>query len=89
MTGAVVAVEMPVVEDVEVAPTAGPVEPVVTQPGPEAAVHDDGEAVDRVEAQQDGDEGGGVVERRLHWVHAGPREGGRVVRLVVEVVNLN
>ena len=58
VTGAVVTVEMPVVKDVEVAPTARPVEPVMTQPGSDTAVHDDGEAVDRVEAQHDGDEGG-------------------------------
>ena len=89
MTGAVVAVEVPVVEDVEVAATAGPVEPVMTQPGSDTAVHDDGETVDRVEAQHDGDEGGGVVERGLHRVHAGAREGCRVVRLVMKVVNLN
>ena len=89
VTGAVVTVEMPVVKDVEVAPTARPVEPVMTQPGPEAAVHDDGEAVDGVEAEDDRDEGGGVVERGLHRVHAGAREGCRVVGLVVKVVNLN
>ena len=89
MTGAVVAVKVPVVKDVEITPTAGPVEPVVTQPGPEAAVHDDSEAVDRVEAEHHGDQGGGVVEAGLHRVHAGAREGCRVVGLVVKVVNLN
>ena len=88
VTGAVVTVEMPVVKDVEVAATAGPVEPVMTQPGPEAAVHDDGEAVDGVEAEHDGDEGGGVVEAGLHRVHAGAGEGGGVVGLVVEIVDL-
>ena len=85
MTGAVVAVEVPVVEDVD----AEPVEPVMTQPGSVTAVHDDGEAVDRVEAQHDGDEGGGVVEAGLHRVHAGAREGCGVVGLVVEVVDLS
>ena len=89
MTGAVVAVEVPVVEDVEVAATAGPVEPVMTQPGSDTAVHDDGETVDRVEAQHDGDEGGGVVEAGLHRVHAGAREGCGVVGLVVEEVDLS
>ena len=89
MTGAVVAVEVPVVEDVEVAATAGPVEPVMTQPGFDTAVHDDGEAVDGVEAEHDGDEGGGVVEAGLHRVHAGAREGCGVVGLVVEVVDLS
>ena len=79
MTGAVVTVEMPVVKDVKVAATAGPVESVMTQPGTEAAVHDDGEAVDRVEAEHDGDQGGGVVEAGLHRVHAGAGEGCGVV----------
>ena len=88
MTGAVVAVKVPVVKDVEITPTAGPVEPVMTQPGPEAAVHDDSEAVDRVEAEHHGDQGGGVVEAGLHRVHAGAREGSGVVGLVVEIVNL-
>ena len=89
MGGAVVTVEVSVVELMEVAATAGPVEPVVTEPGPEAAVHHHGEAVDGVEAEEDGDEGGGVVERGLDRVHAGPGEGGGVVGLVMEIVNLN
>ena len=89
MGGAVVAVEVSMVEDVEVASTARPVEAVMTEPGAEATVQDDGEAVDGVEAEDDRDEGGGVVERGLHRVHAGAREGCRVVGLVVKVVNLN
>merc|ERR1712223_1698083 len=48
----------------------------------------DGEGVDRMDAEADGDEGGGVVERRLHWVHVGPGEGRGVVRLAVEAVDL-
>ena len=58
------------------------------QPGPHGAVHDDGQSVDRVEAETDRYEGGGVVEGGLHRVHVGPREGGGVVGLVVEAVNL-
>ena len=46
------------------------------------------EGVDGVEAEADGDEGRGVVERGLHRVHVGPGEGGGVVGLVVEAVNL-
>ena len=46
------------------------------------------EGMDGVEAEADGDEGRGVVERGLHRVHVGPGEGGGVVRLVVEAVNL-
>ena len=88
VTGAVVTVKMPVVKDVEVAPAARPVEAVMTEPGPEAAVQDDGDGVDRVEAQHDGDQRGGVVEAGLHRVHAGAGEGGGVVGLVVEIVDL-
>ena len=58
------------------------------QPGPHGAVHDDGQSVDRVEAETDGDEGSRVVEGGLHWVHVGPGEGGGVVGLVVEAVDL-
>ena len=46
------------------------------------------EGVDGVEAEADGDEGRGVVERCLHRVHVSPGEGGGVVGLVVEAVNL-
>ena len=46
------------------------------------------QGMDRVEAEADGDKGRRVVERGLHRVHVGPREGGGVVGLVVEAVNL-
>ena len=46
------------------------------------------EGVDGVEAEADGDEGRGVVERGLHRVHVGPGEGGGVVGLVMKAVNL-
>ena len=42
-----------------------------------------------MEAEGDGDEGGGVVQGGLHGVHIGPGEGSGVVGLVVEAVNLN
>ena len=44
--------------------------------------------MDRVEAETDGDEGGGVVERGLHRVHVRAGEGRGVVALVVEAVHL-
>ena len=46
------------------------------------------QCMDRVEAEADWDKGRCVVERGLHRVHVGPREGGGVVGLVVEAVNL-
>ena len=46
------------------------------------------QSVDGVEAEADGDEGGGVVERGLHRVHVRAREGRGVVALVVEAVHL-
>ena len=89
MGGAVVTVEVSVMENMEVAATSWPVETIMTEPGPQTAVHDDGEAVDGVEAEEDRDEGRGVVERGLHRVHAGAGEGSRVVGLVVEIMDLN
>ena len=44
--------------------------------------------MDRMEPEADGDKGRCVVECGLHWVHVGPGEGGGVVGLVVEAVNL-
>ena len=41
------------------------------------------QGVDGVEAEADGDEGRGVVQSGLHWVHVGSGEGGWVVGLVV------
>ena len=61
---------------------------IMSQPGSHGAVHDDPQGVDRMKAEADRDEGGGVVERRLHRVHVRPGEGGRVVGLVVEGVDL-
>ena len=49
-------------------------EPVVAEPGAHGAVHDDSQGVDRVEAETDGDEGGRVVERGLHWMHGSSTE---------------
>ena len=46
------------------------------------------QSVDGVEAEADGDEGGGVVERGLHRVHVRAGEGRGVVALVVEAVHL-
>ena len=46
------------------------------------------QSVDGVEAEADGDEGGGVVERGLHRVHVCAGEGRGVVALVVEAVHL-
>ena len=75
-----------------------PDEAIVACPGGEAGVEDGGEGVDRVEAEEGGEEADGVVEGRLQWVHAGPGPGlgggggggpgGGVVRLVVEAVDL-
>ena len=41
------------------------------------------QGVDGVEAEADGDEGRGVVQSGLHWVHVGSGEGGWVVGLVM------
>ena len=41
------------------------------------------QGVDWVEAEADGDEGRGVVQSGLHWVHVGSGEGGWVVGLVM------
>ena len=46
------------------------------------------QGMDRMEPEADGDKGRCVVECGLHWVHVGPGEGGGVVGLVVEAVNL-
>ena len=46
------------------------------------------QSVDGVEAEADGDEGGGVVERGLHRVHVRAGEGRGVVALVMEAVHL-
>ena len=63
------------------AATAGPVETVMTQPGSEAAVRDEGEAVDRVEAQHGGDElevrGSGLERKELPVPAAADDEAGQ------------
>ena len=46
------------------------------------------QGMDGVEAEADGDEGRGVVQSGLHWMHVCPGEGGWVVGLVMETVNL-
>ena len=53
------------------------------------SVEDVTQGVDGVEAEADRDERGGVVEGGLHRVHVRPGEGGGVVGLVVEAVNLD
>ena len=47
------------------------------------------QGVDGVEAEADRDERGGVVEGGLHRMHVRPGEGGGIVGLVVEAVNLD
>ena len=54
----------------------------------ENAERDFTQGVDGVETEADGDEGCGVVQSGLHWVHVSPGEGGWVIGLVVEAVNL-
>ena len=46
------------------------------------------QGVDGVEAEADGDEGRGVVQSGLHWMHVSSGEGGWIVGLVVKAVNL-
>ena len=76
---AVVAVEVGVVQLVEVVATPGPLKPIVAEPCSDAAVDDAPHRDARVGAEEDGDQRRRVVRRRLDGVHVRARERGGVV----------
>ena len=84
----VVALEVRVVELVEVVAGPRPLEAVVAEPGPDRAVDDTGEEDRRVAAERHADERGGVVPGGLDWMHVGAGERGGVVRLVMQRVHV-
>ena len=84
----VVALEVRVMQLVEVIAGPRPLEAVVTEPGPDRAVDDTGEEDRRVAAERHADERGGVVTGGLDRMHVGAGERGGVVRLVVQRVHV-
>ena len=60
----------------------------MSKPSGEPAVNHEGDEDDRVDSKRHGEEAGGQEDGVLDRVEAGAREGGRVVALVVQLVDV-
>ena len=60
----------------------------MSKPSGEPTVNHEGDEDDRVDCEGHGEEAGGQEDGVLDRVEAGAREGGRVVALVVELVDV-
>merc|ERR1712083_960104 len=86
--GAVVAVKVCVVNVVIIVPGAWEDKSPVSKPSSKATVHHEGNKDDWVDAEGGGEEAGREEDGVLDRVEARAREGGRVVALVVELVDV-
>jgi len=86
--GAVVAVKVCVVNVVIIVPGAWEDKSPVSKPSSKATVHHEGNKDDWVDAEGDGEEASREEDGVLDRVEARAREGGRVVALVVELVDV-
>ena len=60
----------------------------MSKPSGEPTVNHKGDEDYRVDSEGHGEEAGGQEDGVLDWVEAGAREGGRVVALVVQLVDV-
>ena len=88
MHRAVVALKVRVVQLVEVVAGSWPLEAIVTEPRTDSTVDHAAKEDGRVRAEGHRDQCGAKVHERFHWMHVGTREGGWVVRLVVQRMDM-